>query len=168
MDGGGISALKEHLVIWESLRALKDTTNSLICKKFVWNICKNFIFFISPHQWNYWECQNFLPNSKWRNIICFGKGHVIWQLSTISLQLKLNLSKFLPTALPLYYLKSYQKRIGLNGLLIHDYPTGLSRYSYELIRRILTKWEGKSVAYSASPDLNREFPDFNFYQCTSF
>ena len=31
MDGGGISALKEHLVIWESLRALKD--NRLLTSK---------------------------------------------------------------------------------------------------------------------------------------
>ena len=52
-----------------------------------------------------------------------------------------------------------QKKIGLNGLLIHDYPTGLSRYSYELIRRIMTQLRGRSIAYSASPELSLEFPD---------
>ena len=64
-----------------------------------------------------------------------------------------------PTVSPQNRALSSQKKIGLNGLLIHDYPTGLSRYSYELIRRILTEWEGNSVAYSASPDLNNEFPN---------
>ena len=64
-----------------------------------------------------------------------------------------------PTVSPLKWRLSTQNKIGLNGLLIHDYPTGLSRYSYELIRRILTQWKGNSVAYSTSPDLNREFPN---------
>jgi glycosyltransferase involved in cell wall biosynthesis len=53
---------------------------------------------------------------------------------------------------------SSQKRIGLNGLLIHDYPTGLSRYSFELVQRILTHWDGDSVAYSTSPELRKKFP----------
>jgi len=64
-----------------------------------------------------------------------------------------------PTVLPMKWRLSTQNKIGLNGLLIHDYPTGLSRYSYELIRRILTQWKGNSVAYSTSSDLNREFPN---------
>ena len=102
------------------------------------------------------------------------KHNLLWQRSR-DLAIKHNFhavktkpEQVFPTVLPLDWSKSSQKKIGLNGLLIHDYPTGLSRYSYELIRRILTEWEGNSVAYSASPDLNREFPEFNFYQCSSF
>jgi len=43
MDGGGISALKEHLVIWESLRALKD--NELLSAKNLYGISVRTIFF---------------------------------------------------------------------------------------------------------------------------
>ena len=43
MDGGGISALKEHLVIWESLRALRD--NQLLNIKNLYGISVEFYFF---------------------------------------------------------------------------------------------------------------------------
>jgi glycosyltransferase involved in cell wall biosynthesis len=93
------------------------------------------------------------------------KHNLLWQRSR-DLAIKHNFrtvktkhDQIFPTVLPLNRSNSFQKKIGLNGLLIHDYPTGLSRYSYELMRRILTEWEGNSVAYSASPDLIKEFPE---------
>ena len=35
----------------------------------------------------------------------------------------------------------------------------MSRYSYELIQRILTHLKGNTVAYSTSPELNKQFPN---------
>ena len=45
MDGGGLSALKEHLVIWESLRALKD--NQLLTPKNLYGISVRTMFFLA-------------------------------------------------------------------------------------------------------------------------
>ena len=93
------------------------------------------------------------------------KHNLLWQRSR-ALAIKHNLSAvktkrehIFPEVSPLNWALSSKKRIGLNGLLIHDYPTGLSRYSCELIRRIMTQWKGNSIAYSSSPDLIKEFPE---------
>ena len=51
------------------------------------------------------------------------------------------------------------KNIGLSGLLIHRFPSGLSRYSYEIIKRILFDPHVNSVAYSTSDDLKIEFQE---------
>jgi glycosyltransferase involved in cell wall biosynthesis/GT2 family glycosyltransferase len=157
MDGGGISALREHLVIWESLRALRD--NKLLNIKNLYGISVRILFFLSRRILELLGMSEILAKLKKE------KHNLLWQRSR-DLAIKHNFrtvktkpEQVSPTTLPLDWSKSFQKKIGLNGLLIHDYPTGLSRYSYELIRRILTKWEGNSVAYSASPDLNREFPN---------
>ena len=45
MDGGGISALKEHLVIWESLQALKE--NQLLTLKNLYGISVRTIFYFA-------------------------------------------------------------------------------------------------------------------------
>ena len=157
MDGGGISALKEHLVIWESLRALKD--NDLLSAKNLYGISVRTIFFLARRSMEILGMSEILGKLKKE------KHNLLWQRSR-DLAIKHNFravktipEQVFPTVLPLDWSKSSQKKIGLNGLLIHDYPTGLSRYSYELIRRILTEWEGNSVAYSASPDLIKEFPE---------
>jgi len=157
MDGGGISALKEHLVIWESLRALKD--NRLLTSKNLYGISVRTVFYLARRLMEIFGMSEILGKLKKE------KHNLLWQRSR-DLAIKHNFravktipEQVFPTVLPLDWSKSSQKKIGLNGLLIHDYPTGLSRYSYELIRRILTEWEGNSVAYSASPDLIKEFPE---------
>ena len=93
------------------------------------------------------------------------KHKLIW-LRSRAMAIKHNFSAILteqksifPAALSQNWKLLPQKRIGLNGLLIHEYPTGLSRYSYELIRRIMSHLRGRSIAYSASPELSMEFPE---------
>ena len=157
MDGGGISALKEHLVIWESLRALKD--NDLLSAKNLYGISVRTIFFLARRSMEILGMSEILGKLKKE------KHNLLWQRSRDlaikhnSRTVKTKPEQVFPTVLPLDWPKSPQNKIGLNGLLIHDYPTGLSRYSYELLRRILTEWEGNSIAYSASPDLIKEFPE---------
>ena len=157
MDGGGISAVKEHLVIWESLRALKD--NRLLTSKNLYGISVRTIFFLARRFMEILGMSEILGKLKKK------KHNLLWQRSR-ALAIKHNLSAvktkrehIFPEVSPLNWALSSQKRIGLNGLLIHDYPTGLSRYSCELIRRIMTQWKGNSIAYSSSPDLIKEFPE---------
>ena len=45
MDGGGISTLKEHLVIWESLQALKE--NNLLNAKNLYGISVRTLFYFA-------------------------------------------------------------------------------------------------------------------------
>jgi len=85
MDGGGISAVKEHLVIWESLRALKE--NQLLSIKNMYGISVRTLFFL---RWKLWVCPKFLEHSKKRNTICFGKGRGPLQLDIITMKLKQN------------------------------------------------------------------------------
>ena len=58
MDGGGISAVKEHLVIWESLRALRD--NQLLnMQKIMYGISVRTLFFlVSSHNGNIGNVRN--------------------------------------------------------------------------------------------------------------
>ena len=157
MDGGGISALKEHLVIWESLRALKE--NKLMSIKNMYGISVRSLFFLGR------QTMEILGMSEILGALKKKKHNVLWQRSS-ALAIRQNYSEvkskpehIFTTTAPLNCALSSQKRIGLNGLIIHDYPTGLSRYSYELIQRILTHWQGDSVAYSTSPELNKQFPE---------
>ncbi len=156
MDVGGISALKEHLVIWESLRALRD--NQLLNIKNLYGISVRILFFLSR------RIMEILGMSEILGKLKKEKHNLLWQRSR-DLAIKHNFravktkhEQVFPTVLPLDWSKLSQKKIGLNGLLIHDYPTGLSRYSFELMHRILTQWEGESVAYSTSPELKIDFP----------
>ena len=157
MDGGGISALKEHLVIWESLRALRD--NHLLNIKNLYGISVRILFFLSR------RIMEMLGMSEILGKLKKEKHNLLWQRSR-DLAIKHNFREVktkrehsFPEVSTLNRALSTQKKIGLNGLLIHDYSTGLSRYSYELIRRILTQCKGNSIAYSTSPNLNEEFPE---------
>ena len=157
MDGEGLSALKEHLVIWESLRALKD--NQLLTAKNLYGISVRIMFFLARRSMEILGLSEILGKLKKE------KHNLLWQRSRAQ-AIKHNFTTvrtrpehIFPTVSTLNWTLSSQKKIGLNGLLIHDYPTGLSRYSYELIRRILTQMKGNSIAYSASIDLNKEFPE---------
>ena len=156
MDGGGISAVKEHLVILESLRALKE--NQLLSIKNMYGISVRTLFFLARQTMETLGMSEILGTLKKK------KHNLLWQRSR-ALAIRQNYAEvktrhehIFPTTAPLNWVLSSQKRIGLNGLLIHDYPTGLSRYSYELIRRIMNQWKGNTVAYSTSPELNEEFP----------
>jgi len=157
MDGGGISALKEHLVIWESLRALRD--NQLLTLKNLYGISVRTFFYLARQTMETFGMSEILGALKKK------KHNLLWQRSRAQAikqnysEVKTRSEHIFPTTAPLNWAFSPQKRIGLNGLLIHDYPTGLSRYSYELIRRIMTQWKGDTVAYSTSPDLIKEFPE---------
>ncbi len=157
MDGGGISALKENLVIWESLKALKE--NQLLTLKNLYGISVRTIFYFARRMMELLGMAEILGKLKKE------KHKLLWQRSR-DMAIKHNFSailtepkKIIPTNLSQNWKKLPQKKIGLNGLLIHDYPTGLSRYSYELIRRIMTQLRGRSIAYSASPELSLEFPE---------
>ena len=157
MDGGGISSTTEQLVMWESLKALIE--NRLLNPKNLAGILERIVLYlgrITMETVGMTETLGWLKrkkhNSNWQRSHALKIGKIYSAVKTktkhifpdVSLQ-----NRALPS----------QKKIGLNGLLIHDYPTGLSRYSYELIWRILTQWKGNSVAYSTSPDLNRKFPN---------
>ncbi|HIA56889.1 MAG TPA: glycosyltransferase [Candidatus Lambdaproteobacteria bacterium] len=157
MDGGGISAVKEHLVIWESLRALRD--NQLLTLKNLYGISVRTFFYLARQTMETFGMSEILGALKKK------KHNLLWQRSRAQ-AIKQNYSEvktrpehIFPTTAPPNWAFSPQKRIGLNGLLIHDYPTGLSRYSYELIRRIMTQWKGDTVAYSTSQELKEEFPE---------
>jgi len=155
MDGGGISALKEHLVIWESLRALKN--NNLLNLKNFYGITVRTLFFLARRILESLGMTYILVKLKKE------KHSLQWQRSR-AIAIKNNFSNLnspqketLPTNKS-RICSQEQKKIGLNGLLIHDYPTGLSRYSYELIRRIMNQNKTSTVAYSTSQELNNEFP----------
>ena len=156
MDGGGVSSTAEQLVMWESLKALIE--NRLLNSKNLAGILERSILYLGRILL---ETLGMTDTLGW---LKRKKHNSTWQRSNI-LALKNNYSSvkskprhIFPDVSTLSRRIPSQKRIGLNGLLIHDYPTGLSRYSFELIHRILTKWEGDSVAYSTSPELNKEFP----------
>ena len=157
MDGGGISAVKEHLVIWESLRALKE--NQLMTLKNIYGISVRTLFFLARQTMENLGMSEILGSLKKK------KHNALWRRSR-DLAIMQNYSEvktkpeqIFPTKASSNSVFRSQKKIGLNGLLIHDYPTGLSRYSYELIRRILKKFKGSTIAYSTSPELNCEFPE---------
>jgi len=157
MDGGGVSSTTEQLVMWESLKSLIE--NRLLNSKNIAGILERSILYLGRILL---ETLGMTDTLGW---LKRKKHNSTWQRSNI-LELKNNYSSvkskpkhIFPHVSNLRRIIPSQKRIGLNGLLIHDYPTGLSRYSYELIRRILTQWKGNSVAYSTSSDLNREFPN---------
>ena len=157
MDGGGISALKEHLVIWESLRALKN--NGLLTVTNLYGISVRTLFFLARRSMEILGMSETLTKLKKK------KHNLQWERSR-ALAIRQNYSEvktrpehIFPTNAALNWAFPNQKRMGLNGLLIHDYPTGLSRYSYELIRRILTQLKGSTIAYSTSPELIGEFPE---------
>ena len=157
MDGGGLSAVKEHLVIWESLRALKE--NRILSIKNMYGITVRILFFLARQTMENFGMSEILGSLKKK------KHNVLWQRSR-DLAIRQNYTEvktrpehIFPTTAPLYWALSSQKRIGLNGLLIHDYPTGLSRYSYELIHRFLAQSERNTIAYSTSPELNQQFPE---------
>jgi glycosyltransferase involved in cell wall biosynthesis len=157
MDGGGVSSTTEQLVMWESLKALIEN-RILNPKNIVGIIERSILYFgrILMETVGMNETLGWLKrkkhNSKWERSFALSTRNNYSAVKTKTKQI-------FPDVSPQNRALTSQKKIGLNGLLIHDYPTGLSRYSYELIRRILTKWEGNSVAYSTSPDLNREFPN---------
>ena len=157
MDGSGVSSTTEQLVMWESLKAL--TENHLLNPTNILGVVERSLLYfgrISMESVRMTETLGWLKrkkhNSNWQSSA---------NLPTINIysSAKSTPKHILPTTAPLNWALSSQKRIGLNGLLIHDYPTGLSRYSYELIRRIMTQWEGNTIAYSTSPELNMEFPE---------
>ena len=157
MDGGGISALKEHLVIWESLRALKE--NNLLSIKNMYGISVRTLFFFARKTLESIGMSELLGSLKKR------KHDLLWQRSrTLAIkqnqyEVKTKPEQIFPSTTVLNSELLHQKRIGLNGLIIHDYPTGLSRYSYELIRRIMSQLKVNTIAYSASPELTQEFPE---------
>lgn len=157
MDGGGISALKEHLVIWESLQALKE--NHLLTLKNLYGISVRTLFYFARRMMELLGMAEILGKLKKE------KHKLLWERSR-AMAIKHNFSPIItknehifPAILSPNWKLLPQKRIGLNGLLIHEYPTGLSRYSYELIRRIMSHLRGRSIAYSASPELSMEFPE---------
>ena len=157
MDGGGISAVKEHLVIWESLRALRD--NQLLTLKNLYGISVRTFFYLARQTMETFGMSEILGALKKKKHNLLGQRSRAQAIKQNYSEVKTRPEHIFPTTAPLNWAFSPQKRIGLNGLLIHDYPTGLSRYSYELIRRIMTQWKGDTVAYSTSPDLIKEFPE---------
>ena len=157
MDGGGISSTTEQLVMWESLKALKE--NHLLSIKNLAGIIERIILYLGRISMEYVGMNQTLGWLKRK------KHNSTWRLSHTQ-QVKRTLSKvkaitenIFPDYNTAVWPSSTKKRIGLNGLLIHEYPTGLSRYSYELIRRIMSHLRGRSIAYSASPELSMEFPE---------
>ena len=156
MDGGGISSTTEQLVMWESLKALKE--NHLLSPRNLAGIFERSILYlgrISMEIFGMTETLGWLKrkkhNSNWKN------RHIL-SFNQITSQAKPKKRSFLPYYNSSNVSSTSEKKIGLNGLLIHDYPTGLSRYSYELIRRIMDYSLVKTVAYSTSTELNKEFP----------
>ena len=157
MDGGGVSSTTEQLVMWESLKALAE--NKLLNLKNIAGILERSALYLGRIM------LETLGMNKTLGWLKRKKHNTHWKRST-ALGLKNNFSdvktrpeQIFPTTEPLNRVLFSQKRMGLNGLLIHDYPTGLSRYSYELIRRILTQLKGNTIAYSTSPELIGEFPE---------
>ena len=157
MDGGGISSTTEQLVMWESLKALYE--NNLMNPKNIVGILERSILYLGRILMEYVGMTDTLGwlkrkkhNSNWRikHTTDLTKNLKSFK-SRIKNNIKNNtsLKKILPK----------QKKIGLNGLLIHDYPTGLSRYSYELISRMMNYPLGKTIAYSTSKELNKDFPN---------
>tara|TARA_B100000700_G_C15009899_1_gene840375 strand:+ start:51 stop:2060 length:2010 start_codon:yes stop_codon:yes gene_type:complete len=157
MDGGGISSTTEQLVMWESLKALNE--NKLISPKNVAGIFERSILYlgrIAMESIGMIDTLGWLKrkkhNSNWRSIHTkkifkkFANKKSLKKQNNFALKSK---NESLPS----------QKKIGLNGLLIHDYPTGLSRYSYELISRLMKNTFNKTIAYSTSEILNNEFPN---------
>ena len=157
MDGGGVSSTTEQLVMWESLKAL--TENKLLNPKNLAGILERSVLYLGRIML---ETLGMNKTLGWLK----RKKHNTRLKSTGALGLKNNFydvktrpEQIFPTTAPQNAFLFSQKRMGLNGLLIHDYPTGLSRYSYELIRRILTQLKGSTIAYSTSPELIGEFPE---------
>lgn len=157
MDGGGVSSTTEQLVMWESFKALIE--NRLLNPKNILGIIERSILYLGRILL---ETLGMTGTLGW---LKRKKHNSTWQRSNV-LELKNNhptvksLPKHIfPDVSSLSRSISSQKRIGLNGLLIHDYPTGLSRYSYELIHRMLTHFKGNTIAYSTSPELTKEFPE---------
>lgn len=157
MEGGGVSSTTEQLVMWESLKALIE--NHLLNPKNLAGILERIVLYlgrITMETVGMTETLGWLKrkkhNSNWQRSLALSTRN---NYSAVKTKTK----HIFPDVSPQNRALTSQKKIGLNGLLIHDYPTGLSRYSYELIRRILTECEGNSVAYSASQDLNNEFPE---------
>ena len=156
MDGNGVSSTTEQLVMWESLKALKE--NRLLNPKNIAGIIERSVLYLGR------IC---LENFGMTLVLVWlkrKKHNSSWEVSN-SLGLMKNLSSiqlspknFYTESLSQSKGKNYEKKIGLNGLLIHEYPTGLSRYSYEIIRRIMKQFKGNTVAYSSSPELIKEFP----------
>jgi len=156
MDGGGVSSTTEQLVMWESLKALIE--NRLLDAKNFAGIFERSVLYIGRillENLGMTDTLGWLKrkkhNSNWQRSNELGLKH---NSSTVKSKPK----HIFPDISSLSRSISSKKRIGLNGLLIHEYPTGLSRYSFELIQRILTRWEGDSVAYSTSPELSKKFP----------
>ena len=144
-------------MIWESLQALKE--NQLLTLKNLYGISVRTIFYFARRMMELLGMAEILGKLKKE------KHKLLWQRSR-AMAIKHNFSAILteqknnfPADLSQHWEKLPHKKIGLNGLLIHDYPTGLSRYSYELIHRIMTQLRGRSIAYSASPELSLEFPE---------
>ncbi|MBT4184125.1 MAG: glycosyltransferase, partial [Deltaproteobacteria bacterium] len=157
MDGGGVSSTTEQLVMWESFKALIE--NRLLNPKNILGIIERSILYLGRILL---ETLGMTGTLGW---LKRKKHNSTWQRSNV-LELKNNhptvksLPKHIfPDVSSLSRSISSQKIIGLNGLLIHDYPTGLSRYSYELIHRMLTQFKGNTIAYSTSPELTKEFPE---------
>ena len=157
MDGGGISSTTEQLVMWESFKALKE--NQLLSIRNLAGIVERIILYLGRISMEYFGMTKTLGWLKRK------KHNSNWRLSHTQ-QVKSNLSKvetitenIFPDYNTAVWPSTTKKMLGLNGLLIHEYPTGLSRYSYELIRRIMTQLRDRSIAYSASPELNEEFPE---------
>jgi glycosyltransferase involved in cell wall biosynthesis len=157
MDGGGVSSTTEQLVMWESLKALAE--NKLLNPKNLAGILERSVLYLGR------ILLETLGMNKTLGWLKRKKHNTNWKSSS-ALRLKNNFSdvktrpeQIFPTTAPTNRVLFSQKRMGLNGLLIHDYPTGLSRYSYELIRRILTQLKGSTIAYSTSPELIGEFPE---------
>ena len=157
MDGGGVSSTTEQLVMWESLKALGE--NRLLNPKNIAGIVERSVLYLGRILLETLGMNNTLGwlkrkkhNTNWRRSSALGLKNNFSEVKTRPEQI-------FPTTAPLNRILFSQKIMGLNGLLIHDYPTGLSRYSYELIRRILTQLKGNTIAYSTSPELIGQFPE---------
>ena len=118
MDGGGISALKEHLVIWESLQALKK--NHLLTSKNLYGISVRIIFFFARRMMEFLGMTEILGKLKKE------KHKLLWQRSR-AMAIKNNFSPILNETKGISHADLSQnwnllpqKRIGLNGLLIHE------------------------------------------------
>jgi len=157
MDGGGISSTTEQLVMWESLKALKE--NKLLSIMNIAGILERIILYLGRISMEFFGMTRTLGWLKRK------KHNSNWKESHIQLikrafpKVEARTENIFPGYKTGVQSSFHKKKIGLNGLLIHEYPTGLSRYSYELIRRIMIHLRGRSIAYSASPELSMEFPE---------
>jgi len=157
MDGGGISSTTEQLVMWESLRALRE--NNLLSMRNLTGIVERIMLYLGRISLEYVGMTKTLGwlkrkkhNTTWR------QSHIQPDNRTLS-KVEARNEKIFQNYESVAWPSSANKMIGLNGLLIHEYPTGLSRYSYELIRRFMSHLKDRSIAYSASPELCMEFPE---------